>query len=333
MKLESDRVDIPSVGVFNPLPRALHHYEKSLLQTLASSYHVRVQRADFELGGGGRLKKLSSALKGLMGQIKAARSSRLLVVLWPSFGLLDLALWRVFSRGEPRFVVIHDPTPLREQIGFSPLAVRVGRWGSRGNGLHVIAHTRLASDVLHSMGIEVDHVLPHPIYVSPEPTQTSPSKRRGVLVAGQHKDARDLSIIEDFAANAPAQWPLHIAGRGWPDLAGWNIDSRFLDETEFSDRLSTSAALLLPYRYYFQSGVAVRALESGCPIVAERHEFLEEVFGADWPGFVTGDAPKDWIEAASRAMESSPPSPSKLQGDIRHSWESVLNAAVKKSWH
>lgn len=145
-----------------------------------------------------------------------------------------------------------------------------------------------------------------------------------MLVAGQHKDARDLSIIREFGLRAPRSWRLSIAGRGWPALPGWSIDSRFLDESEFSARLSEADVLLLPYKFYFQSGVAVRAVESGCPVAAERHEFLEEILGLDWPGFVDGDSTDAWVEAAARAMGTETPAIEDIQRRFRRAWHLVI---------
>ena len=79
---------------------------------------------------------------------------------------------------------------------------------------------------------------------------------------------------------ADAGFELRIRGRGWPQIAGWDVDSDFLPEETLKLEIESAAALLLPYSYYFQSGVAVRAIESSLPVVGRRHDFLEAMLGS-----------------------------------------------------
>jgi hypothetical protein len=57
--------------------------------------------------------------------------------------------------------------------------------------------------------------------------------------------------------------------------------------------------VLVPYSRFFQSGVAVRAVEVGTPVVGTRHPFLTDLLGADWPGLAASDAPQAWLEAVT----------------------------------
>ena len=88
-------------------------------------------------------------------------------------------------------------------------------------------------------------------------------------------------------------------GRGWPQVTGWDVDARFLSEAEVTAALSSAECLVLPYSLYFQSDVAVRALESMTPVVGVRHPFLEDLLGPDWPGLVDDG---DWAAAVARAV-------------------------------
>jgi hypothetical protein len=98
-----------------------------------------------------------------------------------------------------------------------------------------------------------------------------------------------------------------IAGRGWPAVPGWTVDEGFMTEEAMTARLRRAHCLLLPYSHYFQSNVAVRALELGTPVVGHRHPFLEGLLGLDYPGYVQdGDGMEMWIRAIERSIAIPP---------------------------
>ena len=140
------------------------------------------------------------------------------------------------------------------------------------------------------------HLLPHPAK-APVLAGSEEATRRTVLVLGQHKPARDLDVMAAIAPSLRvAGWELTVAGRGWPPMPGWRVIDRFVEDSEFRALLDTQRVLLLPYRYYFQSGVALRALEAGVPVVGRQTGFLTSVLGDDFPGAVVDwNDPRSWI--------------------------------------
>ncbi|WP_407661938.1 glycosyltransferase [Mycolicibacterium chlorophenolicum] len=129
------------------------------------------------------------------------------------------------------------------------------------------------------------------------------NQRPVVLVLGQYKPARDLNVMSAIAPQLRANgWQPVVAGRGWPEVPGWRVINRFLSRNEFTELLDASAVLLLPYQHYFQSGVALRALECGIPVVGRETGFLRSVLGPDFNGAVQRwDDPSSWAFAVDRA--------------------------------
>jgi glycosyltransferase involved in cell wall biosynthesis len=148
------------------------------------------------------------------------------------------------------------------------------------------------------------HLAPHPMR-APDSINAA-QVGRTVLVLGTYKPARDLDVMAAIApAFRAAGWELVVAGRGWPPIPGWQVIDRFVSETEFQELLRSAAVVLLPYRYYFQSGVALRALEAGVPVVGRRTGFLTSVLGADFPGAVDDwDDPGSWLAAVEAAAHA-----------------------------
>jgi len=127
-----------------------------------------------------------------------------------------------------------------------------------------------------------------------------------VVVVGQYKPVRDMKLLESLAQ------PLHdrdydplIAGRGWPDIPGWKVENGFLSESELDDVVAKAGCVLVPYREFYQSGIAVRALEAGRAIVGPDHPFLTSLYGADWPGLVHSDSVSSWVDAIGAAIAVS----------------------------
>lgn len=311
------RSDLAHMFVLNPLPVALHHYEVALVRHLWPD--TQVVHLDFEVGGVSRSRKLKAVSTAIWGLLRLVLRRRAALVIWPSFGLAELALWRL-SRGA-RVVIIHDPVPLRRQVGYSKAGRVLGRWGARGRRVSVVTHTQLAADALTRVGITPAAVLPHPILAGSRQTHR---RSRTVLVAGQSKESRDVALLCDVAPLLPADLTLQIAGRGWPDVPGWSVDSRFLTEEELDQALGSAGVVLIPYRYYFQSGIATRALELGTAVVAARHEFIESLYGPSWPGICDEQSPQGWADAITRTLSQEAPTVEHVAEQIGVKWRRSL---------
>jgi hypothetical protein len=241
---------------------------------------------------------------------KLAGSGEIVIVLWPLLGWYDLML--LTNRGRGRMlVIVHDPRPLRPQVGLNE---RAGRLAARlGHRLPtVICHSSAATaDATQAVrGLEV-WTVPHPILRRDEVAQhkaerCGPTKNPVIGVFGQYKPARDLDLLERLAARwASDGWKGKIFGRGWPQIPGWEVQSRFLSEAELAQRVAEVDVALIPYRHYYQSGIAIRAVEAGTPIVGLANPFLEELLGSAYPGLVASDDDSGWVEGIRRTLAAT----------------------------
>jgi glycosyltransferase involved in cell wall biosynthesis len=296
------------VWIYNPLPLALRHYEDALLDVLATcGIEARSVRApSLEVAGASLVRRLQSALVELAARSRAARRGGHLVVCWPSYGLLDPALWMSGWGRTTVSVVVHDPTPLRRQLLMGPVAASFGGRASRARHIRVVVHSVPAREVLDAIGWPAPTLLPHPLWRSRVSVEESLGSRQ-VLVCGQYKPARDIGLLRALGQSLRQRgYQTVIAGRGWPSVPGWEIHDGFLTEEELDRTISASAAVLIPYSRFYQSGIAVRAVERGIPVVGADHPFLADLLGADWPGLVRADDPSNWADAVGKvAGESS----------------------------
>lgn len=329
-KVPTSEVPCAAAVIFNPLPRALRHYQAALIGALASIELVSTT-ANFEIGSRHtRFARLSAAIRPTTILLRAAINGGVHVVIWPAFGLADIAIWRLGVRRAPRLVVVHDPVPLRAQLGYGGVARRLAAWASKNPDMHVVTHTQLAARELARHGITVRHVLPHPLLARAVNRPTT-KQETTVLVAGQYKSARDVRLLQNIASAADTSWSLQIAGRGWSHLPGWLVEDRFLPEGELDRKLSTASVVLIPYEFFFQSGIATRAFELGVPVVGRRHEFLESLYGADWPGLVDSRGIAAWIAAVERAKAAPVPSAQSAAAGAARAWTEVVQTMIAPS--
>ena len=149
------------IWLVNPLPVALHHYERELLDVLGtceglsarSDDSVTVEMSDGEAPS--RPRRAAATLRAR--SRRGSPGARL--VLWPVFGLADIATWWRYRPGT--WVVVHDPKPLRRQVGMGRIGALIGGVASR-HEVGVIVHSTPAQDVLTAKRWNTV-VLPHPI--------------------------------------------------------------------------------------------------------------------------------------------------------------------------
>lgn len=316
-----------SIGLANPLPRALAHYEIELVETLG---RIGVATQSIALpsieGAEG-----SDRLRVMLGLHRAPRSvgqdRDAAIVLWPALGLLEPWLWRRSRR--PVTIVVHDPEPLRSQLGFGAFsrAVARSRWSNRPM---VMSHSDEASALLRQILPRNRLVqVAHPVLSVQKLEASVPGM---VVVAGQYKPARDLEML---AALGPllrrAGYEPRIVGSGWPDVDGWDVDARFVPEEELDSLLGTAEVVLLPYRRYFQSGITIRSLEQGTLTVGPRTSFAESVFGADSPVLIDqGAGVYAWLEAIAAAAGQDPAiAHARYVAECDSSWRDFLLAGLR----
>jgi hypothetical protein len=274
---------INSVHIINPLGGALAHYSGALEAVLRSAgASVRVSSVlEPSVAGTGRFAWLRdyTALLVAAGR-KSGRDESHVLVVWPALGFVDLVLARLLG-GRATSVVYHDPKPLVRAVGTGAVTARLV------SGLpfsaRAIVHSQTAARDLVSAGFKKSHaLLAHPMF-PPSPAvhgRSAVAPLPVVRVLGQYKQDRDLEVLRLLASELGGQFELEIVGRGWPEITGWKVDARFVAESELDVLIRSSDAVLIPYKRFYQSGIAVRALESGTPVVGRAGTSLDALYGA-----------------------------------------------------
>lgn len=287
---------VHDVVLINPLGGALHHYTRQLLQTLQSS-ELQVRALTLyepSLSGGSRVKWLRDYVAALL---SVRGSSARVLVTWPVLGHIDRLLVPLLTGDRRGAVIMHDPRPLVRAVGYGPIATWLAkRVADSGTFL---VHSVLAQKELLAQGVRAD-VVPHPIIASAIPRRVSGTPI--IRVLGQWKPDRDLNLLTALAELLP-EVTLEIVGRGWPSVRGWNVRDEFVSEDELDSLIATSSAVLIPYRRYYQSGIAARSLEMAVPVVGRRLE-LEPMTGASYPYLVETPDLSDWADRVKAAVTS-----------------------------
>lgn len=283
------------IVIVNSLPETLKHFEQELVETLSRSGHKCQIVHEAGDGQQGAIQKLSVAAKIIIGRFRTRQHTR--IVCWPLFGFFDSLLW-ILNTKSLTYIIIHDPTPLRSQVGMSRMGAYALRFAVRSGRIQILTLTELASSRLRERTGVDSVVVPHPIIRAHDSVDAEPG-RRVVRVLGQYKPTRDISCLSEiYSVSQSEPTVLEMYGRGWPEVTGWKLTESFIDESIFTKLVSTSDCIVIPYSQFYQSGVAVRALENGIPVVGPRHEHLEFLYGRDWPGLV--DEKTSWAAAMKR---------------------------------
>ncbi len=311
----------------NPLPVALKHYEAELLDCLAGEAELVGDPSQGGVEGLHGAQKAHRALSLLTERVRPRRSD-VHLVLWPAFGYWDAMTWLPMARRQPVVIVIHDVEPLRDQFGHSRAAQANFRAALRLGDLRVVCHTDGAADRLEELVGVPAEVVPHPM-LTPACPPTGRDPRPLVRVLGQHKTGRDLEVLQQLAdEDAADEFELEVWGRGWPDLPGWRVRSGFVDEPTFDALVTSSDVLVMPYRNYWQSGVAVRAAESCRPVVGWEHDQLRFLYGQDWVGAVPRGG--SWLDAVRRAITARADvvaSVTTAHDEVRAAWRGFVEGA------
>lgn len=308
------------VVVVNPLGSALDHYTRALVHDLAAvGVSTRVVSVA-EPSADGR-SAASWVARYVVALARARRGAPAeVVVTWPVLGYLDLPLARfVLGRRVRASITLHDPRPLVRAVGYGRAVRRLVRpvTGRVRFVVHSEAAKRHVSD---DARVDVP-VVPHPVLPAAagdgaggpgtgDPAPSTPADAQGaptVRVLGQYKRDRDVALLEALAERLGERASLEIHGRGWPGVTGWRVVEGFVDESRLDALIEGSDCVLVPYRRFYQSGIAVRALELGTPFVGPEASSLAE-FGPEVSCLVDEPEGDDdarvqaWCEAVRRAV-------------------------------
>ncbi len=246
---------------------------------------------------------------------EARQNSRSTVIqTWPVLGYWDFVISRLILRHLSLLIVLHDPHPLVYAKGYG----RMARWMASRSVVAAtpIVHSSLAADVVRAhTGLPDIIQLPHPMF-PPEKRRTRSDNKVIIRVLGQYKADRDLNSMEQLAAEGPSDWRYEAIGRGWPPVAGWTVTDRFVNEKEFDALVESSSAIIIPYKRFFQSGVAMRSLELATPVIGPARSSLRPLLGDKYPWLV---ADSRWLPAIESALSADSDDLLRLAKDIyRH---------------
>lgn len=297
-----------NVRILNPLGAALLHYTREISYVLGElGCEVEVENVIEPSAHGNRFgRRIVWALSYLREVRRTSRSDDILICLWPPFGYWDTLLLGL-SRASRTVLIVHDPEPLSGEVGYGVIARFIAR--TVGRRVELIVHGSRALDVVcekHSLprAVVVSHPMLEPKRRSRAGTEADAQHQKVVRVVGQFKAERNLDALEEVAACGDPDWRREVIGRGWPDVNGWQVRSEFVTESEFESLIAGADVVLVPYKRFFQSGVAVRALELLTPVVGPRVESMAELLGGDCTWLATEGT---WASSVGDALECAEP--------------------------
>lgn len=305
------------VIVLNPLGVALSHYTDALMQQLADSGIEAETFSIIEPSQSGKsrfqwLAGYSSMLYSAGRRTRRRNSQEKVLITWPVLGFLDLLIVKVLC-GSSGVIVYHDPQPLVRSMGSSRGVAGLVRLVKNRPG--TLVHSNEAAHAMNVVGLTDGLTLvPHPMlppagFANEPAVNGKAGTRPRVRVLGQYKADRDIDLLTSLAGRLGSKYDLDIVGRGWPEVEGWNVDARFVTEDELDELIATSDAIVIPYKRFYQSGIAIRALEHAVPIVGRVETSLGELYGPQSRLLVAaedelpGMEVEPWVSAIEHAMD------------------------------
>lgn len=323
---------VKDVGYANPLTLTLSHYTRELADTLdrcgVNARELPTRRAEGYSGLPGKVRMLTNALAN----VRTVRSgqSDLTLSLWPTLGLFEIPLYASSRRVA---LVLHDPDPITDQFGYGSAA----RWLANAVGTE-----RAPLIVVHSLEAwrDANRMLPRAdIVVLPHPVESPvrvlpPAKEPIVIVAGQFKPTRNVELLNQLGPMLRADGiEPRVVGRGWSGRLdpSWATDDRFLTEGELEAELARAVAVLIPYNRYYQSGIAVRAVELGSRVVGEENSFLRSLLGGSSDVLPAGSGPAPYLAAIRAAVAADRGTAFEIydryRAHVDDTWSSFLNGS------
>lgn len=320
-----------SVLISDSIKKVFNHFDEALAQTISRTGYLseELKQAPQIEGLNSFKSKVSILFRSLFWPVKAERKSNFFVFqVWPTLGCLEVLIWRKSST----IVFMHDPVPLRKQIGFSRATKLLAKNPLLVGKCQVLSLSK--DGLVHSEELfpfNKKLYAPHPIKTD---VQQHPASGKTISIIGQYKQARDIQLVEELGARLKAEgFETKIWGRGWPiSLSNWEVNSRFLSEAELDEVIIKSRLVVLPYSFFFQSGIAIRALELGRISVAIDNSFMREVFGESSPNLVSEFATENWANAVINGCNISEEEiktiREKYTSHVDAMWGKVLNVEI-----
>ncbi|WIE70226.1 glycosyltransferase [Curtobacterium sp. MCLR17_054] len=293
------------VIIVNPLGGALQHYTRALADALDhTGARVSVSHVNEpSITGRSSLDWARRYITALWSARRTARrSDARVIVTWPVLGHLDrLIMHTVLGRRIESALVMHDPRPLVHARGYSTLSRRTGALAC---AVQLIVHSTTAHTALTTDSPETTpELLPHPVFPRTATPQPEPASEQPVVrVLGQFKPDRDLTLLAEIGERLDTRYRLEIIGRGWPSIAGWTVTDEFVPEEHLDTLIATAQAVLVPYKRFFQSGIAIRSLELGTPAIGPTGSSIADLYPDN--RYLANDTATSWCDAISAATSA-----------------------------
>jgi hypothetical protein len=285
--------------ILNPVGSGLAHYTRSLEWVIeAVGAGVSVLAIDEPSASGrSRFRWLYEYCRLLLRARRSGKGAEM-IITWPVVGYWDFLIARVLLGKDSARIVLHDPQPLVRAKGYGLIARRTASLAAVQ--AKPLVHSDLAANVVRTQTFDV-HIesLPHPMLQPRAPTRRA--AQPVIRVLGQYKADRDVDSLRRLAVDGNSDWRYEIVGRGWSDIPGWHVSDRFVTENEFDTLISESSVILIPYVRFFQSGVAIRSLEMGTPVVGPRASSLSNLLGDESGWLVEGGS---WFPTVKAAVQA-----------------------------
>jgi hypothetical protein len=280
------------VTLVNPLEAMLKHYVRECEWILGGTgVTVRTVTTLEPSASGRRPLRWAVETYSRLLMLALLRRSERVILVWPVLGHLDLVLMNLLF-GKRGICIVHDPLPLVRSRGHGRVATALAR---RCKAVSVVVHSSQAEAVMIRQGFSRVNVIPHPILDLSDDVGDGNAEFT-VAVVGQYKRDRNLELLEEMASVADGRAVLRVHGRGWPSIAGWNVD-QVIRECQ---------VVLIPYKRFYQSGVAVRALELSTPVVGPCDSSLSDMFDRCVGNLATSSSPEEWWARVERARATAP---------------------------
>lgn len=319
---------VSSVVLVNPLGAALRHYAAEVESVLTEN-DVRVETTSVlepSASGNSSVKWILDYVSTLIWAKKSARNSNAqLLVAWPVLGYWDIVLCRALGLTDVA-LVMHDPHPLVRAVGYSRIAKACASLARAD--ITLLAHSHRALAVIKQEAPRItSSLIPHPILEPAAPQSSAMPEPPIIRVFGQYKPDRDLKSLEAVGRALTGSAVLEVHGRGWPEVDGWQVVSRFVEEERLNELMTESSVIVIPYKNFFQSGIAIRSLELGVPFVGPEASVLAEMVDRESALLVKEGGPDLWVDAILHAIKSG----KREAKDAGTRWRE-LNVAAWSDW-
>lgn len=217
-----------------------------------------------------------------------SRADRVLVIGWQALPVLAALKLRLLPRPCKLLVMacfVHGAVA-RRVVNLAWRLLRIPELG------FITFSPGEARNLVEAVGIAPQRVYRH-LWRQELDGRAEQVEDQGFIFTGGYSN-RDYDLLLAAAADVPAPLVIVASSRNQisAPLPTHATVHRDLPETEFERLLAHSRVVAMPLKSQGEAcgqSVLLRVLRNGKPLIATRHEAIEEYLGPDYPGFVAHD--------------------------------------------